>query len=259
MKEKKFFLFTAVLLFFAISFCFGGGKQASASSSEPLNVLMWTRDIAVSGDMEYYRNLTAQTGIKTNISTVNDSEWTTRLNLMFASGDYADVILRGSVDIERYGVDQKIIIPLEDHFGKYMPTYNTLLARDPSLKDYMRASDGHIYYTGFLLPQNINIERHLFINKVWLDKAGLGIPKTLTELENALRAFKDKDLNGNGRNDEFPLSGIMEGNESILEFLSFFGIPYRGSPIWLNITDDNKIVSQLQHQNFRPAMEALNR
>jgi putative aldouronate transport system substrate-binding protein len=88
---------------------------------------------------------------------------------------------------------------------------------------------------------------------------GLSVPRTFADLENALRAFKGKYLNGNGRADEFPVSGIMTGNESILEFLSFFGIPYKGTPIWLHITNDNKVVSQLQHQNFRAAMTALNR
>ena len=255
---KKTILFILAVVFIGTQL-FAGGNRASSASSQPLNVFMWSRDIAVSGNMDYYKQLEAQTGIRVNITTVNDSEWSTRLNLMFASGDYADIILRGGVDIEMYGVDQKILVPLEDHVDRNMPNYKALLNRDPSLLDYMRASDGHIYRTAFLLPQNINVERHLFINKSWLDQLGLAVPRTFTELENALRAFKGKDLNKNGRNDEFPLSGIMGGNESILEFLSFFGIPYKGTPIWLHITNDNRVVSQLQHANFRPAMEALNR
>jgi len=257
--KRNIILILAVVFMCMGTQLFASGGSASNAASRPLNVMIWSRDIAVSADMNFYKQLRAQTGIDANITIVNGSEWTTRINLMFASGDYPDIIMRGGVEVEQYGVDQKILIPLEDHIEKYMPIYKALLARDPSLKNYMRASDGHIYYTGFLLPQNINVERHLFINKTWLDKVGLGVPKTFTELENALRAFKGKDLNGNGRIDEFPLSGIMGGNESILEFLTFFGIPYKNNPIWLNITNDDKVVCSLQNQNFRAAMETLNR
>jgi putative aldouronate transport system substrate-binding protein len=51
----------------------------------------------------------------------------------------------------------------------------------------------------------------------------------------------------------------MTGNESILEFLTFFGIPYKGTPIWLNITNDDRVVCQLQSPNFRVAMETMSR
>jgi putative aldouronate transport system substrate-binding protein len=235
------------------------GSQGTAASSEPLDVLMWTRDIANFAEMDYYKQLEAQTGIKINLTTADQSEWTTKTNLMFASGEYADVILRGGIEVEQYGVDQKILIPLEDYIEKYMPNYKAILSRDPALLDYMRASDGHVYYTGFLMPQNINVESHLFINKAWLDKLGLPVPTTFAEFENTLRAFRDQDPNGNGIKDEFPFSGTWGGYESVLEFLSFWGMPYKSGENWLYITDDHRVTSQLLHENFRSAMETLNR
>ena len=253
--KRTFFIILALVL--AGTHTFAGGGSASRTAPDSLNVMMWSRDIAVSGEMEYYRELERQTGTRANITTVHSSEWSTRTNLMFASGDYPDIILRGTIDVEMYGVDQRILVPIQDYVNRYMPNYRALLNRDPSIADFIRASNGNTYYTAWLLPQNINVARHLFINKTWLDRVGLGIPNTFAELENALRAFKGRDLNRNGRDDEFPHSGIMTGNENILEFLSFFGIPYH--VLWLHITDDHRVVSQLQHRNFRAAMEAINR
>jgi putative aldouronate transport system substrate-binding protein len=261
--KKGCVLAVTVLAVFAVLFTSCGRSsnsgQAGGASNEPLDVLMWTRDIADFANMEYYKQLEEQTGVKINLIAADSSEWTTRTNLMFASGDYADVILRGGIEVEEYGVDQKILIPLEDYAEQYMPNYKALLSRDPAMEDYMRASDGHVYYTAWLLPQNINVEAHLFINKAWLDKLGLGIPTTLAEFENTLRAFRDRDPNGNGQKDELPFSGTMNSYESVLEFLSFWGIPYKNNENWLYISDDHKVTSQLSHQNFRAAMETLSR
>jgi putative aldouronate transport system substrate-binding protein len=258
---KKSFVFAALMVMAVLGSCEkrASSGQAGSASNEPLNVLMWTRDIADFANMEYYKQLEEQTGIKINLTTADGSEWSTKLNLMFASGDYPDVILRGGIEVEQYGVDQKILIPLEDHIEKYMPNYKALLSRDPALNDYMRASDGHVYYTGFLMPQNINVEGHLFINKAWLDKLGLGIPTTFTEFENTLLAFRDKDPNGNGIKDELPFSGKWDGYESVLALLPFWGIPYKNGENWLHITDDHKVVSHLHDKNFRAAMETLSR
>jgi putative aldouronate transport system substrate-binding protein len=262
--KKCYVVVLAVTIMVVFSAFFASCKKSSGSgqsggSSEPLDVLMWTRDIANFAGMDYYKELETQTGVKINLTTAHSSEWTTKTNLMFASGEYADVILRGGIEPERYGVDQKILIPLEDHIEKSMPVYKAILARDPALNDYMRASDGHIYYTGFLMPQNINVEAHLFINKAWLDKLGLPVPVSIAEFENTLRAFRDRDPNGNGIKDELPFSGTWGSYESVLEFLSFWGIPFKNNENWLYITDDHQVTSQLLHQNFRPAMETLSR
>jgi putative aldouronate transport system substrate-binding protein len=248
---KRTIIFVLAVVFIGTQL-FAGGNRATVSSAAPLNVLMWTRDIADFARMDYYRQLETQTGISINLTTVDGNDWGTRTNLMFASGDYADVILRGNIDVEMYGVDQKILVPIEDYVDRYMPNYKALLSRDPSLINYMRASDGHNYYTAWLVPQNINVEAHLFINKTWLDNLRLPVPTTFAQFESTLRAFKTNYPNA------YPFSGTWGGYESVLQFLSFWGIPFGGAS-WLHITDDNQVVSQLQHSNLRAAMETLSR
>jgi putative aldouronate transport system substrate-binding protein len=45
----------------------------------------------------------------------------------------------------------------------------------------------------------------MMIYEPWLQKLGLSMPQTIDEFLNVLRAFRDRDPNGNGQKDEIPL------------------------------------------------------
>ena len=57
----------------------------------------------------------------------------------------------------------------------------------------------------------------------WLDKLGLEQPKTLDDFYNVLKAFKEKDPNGNGIADEIPFSGRMK-RRTLISFVEAFGL-----------------------------------
>ncbi|MFP3340659.1 sugar ABC transporter substrate-binding protein, partial [Micrococcus sp. SIMBA_131] len=66
---------------------------------------------------------------------------------------------------------------------------------------------GHIY----TLPRAEEaghgaVPNFMSINKTWLDELGLEMPTTLEKYHDVLIAFKEKDPNGNGKQDEVPLS-----------------------------------------------------
>ena len=50
---------------------------------------------------------------------------------------------------------------------------------------------------------------HAWINQEWLDALGLDMPKTTEDFRAVLEAFVSQDPNGNGENDEIPLSGAI--------------------------------------------------
>jgi putative aldouronate transport system substrate-binding protein len=236
----------------------GSDVTKSPTETKQIDVMMWYRDAADFQNMQYYKDIEAKTGICSNFTLVSGSDWTTKLNLMFASQKYPDVILRGGVDTEMYGVDQKILRPLDEDIDKYMPTYKKILNYEPGMADKMRASNGKMYYLGWLVPQNINVNGHLFVNKRWLDNLGLKAPTTVKEFEDMLTAFRDKDPNKNGKKDEIPFTGTRTGNiEGYLSLLSFWGIPYNTN--WVAINDDDRVYSHLQDKNMRDAMVTLNR
>jgi putative aldouronate transport system substrate-binding protein len=144
-----------------------------------------------------------------------------KLNLVIAAGDLPDVFLASKIDSNleaRYGVDEKLFLPLNDYIDKYMPNFKAYLAKNPSVKGMITAIDGKIYG----LP-NVNecyhcgFSQKMWINKVWLDKLGLKVPTTTEEFYNVLKAFKTKDPNGNGKADEIALMGCIDSWQSYVD------------------------------------------
>ena len=79
---------------------------------------------------------------------------------------------------------------------------------NPAIKPLITLLDGKIYG----LPHyndcyHCSMSQKMWVYKPWLDKLGLKVPETTDEFEAMLKAFKEKDPNGNGKADEIPLSG----------------------------------------------------
>lgn len=212
-------------------------------------------------EMPAVQRLDALTGIKTEWEVVKAADWTTKLNLMFASGEYPDVIIapNGIVDDEEYGVSQQLLIPLDALIDQYMPIYNGRVSAeddDPTIS--LVASDGQTYSVGYLVGQNINTENHFFINQTWLDALSLETPTDMESLTEVLRAFKTGDPNGNGQADEVPLEmGLDIGYYGIRYMLPLFGIPCDPSK-WIYIDDNKQVQFAATQDGFRECMEWLN-
>lgn len=211
-------------------------------------------------EMPGVQALEEKTGINFEWTVVKGSDWTTKLNLMFVSDEYPDIILapNGGVDDEEYGVTQGLLIPLEDYIAEDMPNYTTRIAAEESdPTSGLVATDGHTYSIGYMVGQNVNTNQHYFINQTWLDALGLETPTTIDELTEVLRAFKTQDPNGNGENDEVPLEmGLDTGFYGVRYILPMFGVPCDDKK-WIYIDDDKKIQFAATQDGFRKCMEWL--
>ncbi|UUZ87014.1 extracellular solute-binding protein [Paenibacillus sp. P26] len=130
--------------------------------------------------------------------------------LLLASGDYPAVFLSGDLTQAEqidYG-KQGVLKPLNDLIDKYGVEIKKAFQQDPDLKKSITAPDGKIY----ALP-HINecfhcwYSQKVWINTTWLKKLNLQMPTTTEEFYQVLKAFKTQDPNGNGKQDEIPLSG----------------------------------------------------
>ncbi len=205
----------------------------------------------------FYKELEKKTGIHVDWELVKDGDWKTRLNLMFASTNWPDVIIRGDVDVEEYGVTQQILVPLDDYLEENMPNYYSRLFMN-SANASIPASDGKMYYIGNLTAQNVNHDGNHYINKAWLDKLGMDIPKTIDELTNVLRAFRDNDMNGNGEADEIPFSAadLIHQTQGVYTHFANFGVPLQRW-VYACIDDDQKVMFPGYMDGFRAACEWL--
>lgn len=249
----------------------GGDAATSGSFNEEgypivneeitLKVMLAIRDsdtMIAPEEMPAVQRLDELTGIKTEWEVIKGNDWTTKLNLMFTSGEYPDVIIapNGTVDDEEYGVSQKLLIPLDDLIQKYMPIYNERVnAEDDDPTVSLIASDGQKYSVGYLVGQNINTNQHYFINQDWLAKLNLETPTDMDSLTEVLRKFKTEDPNGNGEADEIPLEmGLDTGFYGIRYILPLFGIPCDPDK-WIYIDDNKKVQFAATQDGFRECME----
>ncbi len=255
MRKNAFFLLLLLLLLLTLSGC--GDSIAPETEKVSLTALQYELENQTLDfdNMWFFQQIEEQTGVHVDFDVVKHSDWTNRVNLMFASGRYHDLILRGSLDVEDYGVTQHVILPLDDYLEEYMPTYFSRLPID-NAGCTLPSSDGKMYYVGFLLSQGINTNGHFFINKTWLDKLGLSVPTTTEELTEVLRAFKNGDPNGNGLADEIPYEATFaDVNTGLYNAFSAFGIPM--NEYFVHLSADGKVLFMPEEDGFRACVEWL--
>ena len=133
----------------------------------------------------FFQQLEEKTNTHVDFTMVKDGDFQTQLNLMFISGKYMDMILRGSTDIEDYGVNQGLLMPLDEYITEdIMPNYVSRLNLN-NAGDSIPASDGHSYYIGYLIAQNVNHNGTWYITStfgygpetIWNEFASFGVPE----------------------------------------------------------------------------------
>jgi putative aldouronate transport system substrate-binding protein len=181
------------------------------------------------GDMTIFKELEKKTNVHIRWKNIPGDGYQEKKNLMLASGDLPDAFYSSGFsdsDIVKYG-QNGTIVPLEKLIDKYAPNLKKRLEERPELKKIITAPDGHIYS----LPRAeemglVEFPNEQVINKKWLDKLGLPVPKTIEEYHQALKAFKEKDPNGNGKQDEIPMSFTLNGwCGDIGDLFGAFGMP----------------------------------
>ncbi|MBO7746356.1 extracellular solute-binding protein [Paenibacillus sp. MWE-103] len=164
-------------------------------------------------DMALYKERDEKTGVRISYDYVLATAVNERKATALASDDMPDMIanILTNDDISTYG-GSGMLVELDDYMDKYMPRLKKMLADNPEVEKASRTPDGKLY--GFPAPNAYSlwpgdgkyIRTSQLINKKWLDELGLAMPETTDDLVNVLTAFRDKDPNHNGKQDEIPYS-----------------------------------------------------
>ncbi|HHV96141.1 MAG TPA: extracellular solute-binding protein [Clostridiaceae bacterium] len=121
------------------------------------------------------------------------------VNLMFASGDMADMVYVSPAQQAQFGVNDTLLIPLDDLLEQYGFYWNQWVSVLPDIKELAKESNGKTYVVPQIWPESpVNIGSGFFIRLEWMEKLGLEMPKTVDELYEVLVTFRDKDPAGNG-------------------------------------------------------------
>jgi putative aldouronate transport system substrate-binding protein len=209
------------------------------------------QDLTIS-DIEthyFFENLEKKTNIHIEWTLATYDTLTEMRNVILASGEYPDIILSGlsKSDEVNLGMTQGIIMPLNDLIDKYGQYYKKMTSYRPEIIKATTLPDGKIYsLPNFFYNLHVRYPKKLWINKTWLDKLGMDVPKTTDEFEAALLAFKTRDPNENGKTDEIPFSASPKGwHSDMIEQLM--------SPFIVNAYDNGRIIVENGKIRYAPA------
>lgn len=161
-------------------------------------------------ELEIFKRLSELTNIEFEFDLSEASTFTEKKNLALAGGEYPDLILRGieKADEETYG-PQGVFIDLKPLIEKYAPNIQKLLDEDPVVRASITAMDGAIYGLPYYFKTATGNPHLAFYDSKWLENVGMEEPTTTDEFYEMLKAFKEKDANGNGDpDDEIPYSCV---------------------------------------------------
>ena len=145
--------------------------------------------------------------------------------MMVASGKLPDVIMWShSSAIDRM-YQEGTVIDLTELIAEHAPHLTKIYTERPELRRQVETVDGKLYYFPSINPMQTVEEicrkcyAGLIIRDDWLNQLGLEVPETIDEWYEVLTAFKTRDPNGNGFQDEIPFDGW-----GLPYFLPAFGV-----------------------------------
>lgn len=203
------------------------------AEANPVTLKMFSQQTAIQGpweDMIFFDEMEKITGVSWEFDLVDSSTLTERKALLLGSGDLPDVLMGANLseaELLKYG-GMGAFLALEDYINEdTMPHLTAFLEKNPEYRPLMTSSDGHIYSLIWVsaAPRD-KCDPKAWVNNEWLTALNLELPTTVDEYYDMLVAFKNGDPNGNGENDEIPLSFAVDGNTLISQFRRFMMAAY---------------------------------
>ncbi|BFH59741.1 extracellular solute-binding protein [Paenibacillus azoreducens] len=249
-QTKKSMLMKSMLVVLGASVlltaCGGGSKGAASDSSEPTKIQMQTLNYAtefIDNTNVIWKEFEKRTNTKLDITWLSPSTSDEKINVMLASGDLPEVTFVETLlnpQLQKM-IEQGVFWDLTP----YLKDYPNLTA--PNLAEMWSVSkvNGKNYvipryypsYGGGAFP---------ILRKDWMDKLGLQTPTTMDQLFDVLKAFKEKDPNGNGQADEIPYAA----NPDTMGFV--YGV-FNGTQGQWKLKDD-KLVPVITQDESRDAV-----
>ncbi len=211
-----------------------------------------TRDWATNG---FFTRMEARTGISFTFQQYNQqSKWQAAKDAMFAQGgQMPDVLFKAALttdELIRYTESGQLIdlLPL---LPENAPNLWALLEANPDWLKAITLPNGKVG----ALPaiQTLRTQNAMWINTSWLEAVNMDMPTDMESLRKVLTAFRDKDPNGNGKQDEVPMLFLGPWE------LKFFGHAWGAAANDFNIylAQDGKVHFWPQEDSFFEMAETL--
>lgn len=190
---------TAVLAAGMLAGC-GGGSGAIDPENPSITVMTKAFNADSAGpDSPVTKALEEFLGTKLNIQWIPSTGYDEKVTAAMGSGEYPHVMLVGTrsssvIQNSRAGTFWDVTDKLTDS-----AKFPNLSQANPMINHNI-SIDGKVY--GVYRARTFG-RAGVTIRKDWLDNVGLGVPTTIDEFYNVLKAFKEQDPDKNGQNDTF--------------------------------------------------------
>jgi len=176
-----------------------------------------------------------------------------KVNLILSSGEKVDAINLNNRNLLGTYIKNGAIQPLNEHIDKYGSNLKKAFSQE--VWDLV-SSDGKIY--AIPTTNYTAVTEGVMIRKDWLDILGLNVPTTPEEFYNVLKAFKEKDPGGVGKDNVIPFTFNADsyGQMNLNGLAQAFGIGNGPSEF---IEDNGKIVSGFEKSGGKEFISFLNR
>lgn len=196
----------------------------------------------------------AKFNVKLNFTTIQGTQVSEKVALAYSSGNMPDMFwgigIIGNDELYRYE-KEGMAFALDGDLSQYTPNLNAMFAKRKDVKYLTTRDDGHIYTFPMVREDKTLWWEKLYINKTWLTKLGLTMPKTTDQFKEVLRAFKNGDPNGNGKDDEIPLAFSQDVPRG------WYGVFGLGTADLMNKDNNGKITYVPTNPKYRTAISYL--
>lgn len=267
MKQKLALLLTLLMLF-SVPACAATmsepGTLPLSDETQTLSILLIDHVYVTDYDDNHFTQMIEEAcNVELEFHFLPDADSEQKLNLMISSGEkLPDVICYSLSNADAYNyASTGVLLPLNDLIDQYCVNFKAICEAYPELQiaEKSTASDGNIYGIPLVFFATADsVWQNCWINQEWLDVVGKEMPTTTEELYDVLVAFRDGDPNGNGLNDEIPLTGATSGwSKNVIDWLL-------NSYVYANATDkinvkDGEIYAYYKTDAYKKGLAFINR
>ena len=246
--KKYLALFIALMLAMAL-------VPAAIAEEEPVTVDMF---YVSSRPMNEYTDLTREyvrntIGVDMNLIQGGDN-WKQQLSLYITGGDIPDLIAFMDASTFQGYAAEGAFYDITDLVGNY-----------PNIMEYMNSVQG---YTAEDMLARTTVDGKIYgipsvttarsyyslnIRTDWLENVGLGIPTTLDEFTEVMRAFTRNDPDQDGKDDTYGFSGAQT-YYSLTPFFGAFGA--RPDQCYF-LNDEGNVVTNVLSDDYKTALEYI--
>lgn len=274
MKTKKLLVLALAIALIVSSIGFAGAEDNSLSAageypiwtgSEPatITVLIKPSDyVEDHKDNVYTKTIEERANVNLEFTYLPAVDSDDKLNIMVSTGEKLPDVYVGSLSnavAKSYG-DAGALLNVQPYYEQGLAVnVDKAVAAFPdwNLLTNITNADGSIYAIPKIQTSPSNETKYkMWVNEAWLENLGLSVPTTTDEFYEMLKAFKEKDANGNGdATDEIPFITSTGWGGTATKYLTNAFV-FEGDGDMFLLKDGHVSVSYIQDEWFN-AVEYL--